>query len=507
MHLRSRLPLIFALCLAAPATRAQEPAPKAPEQDAPAQPPVQDAAAQPPVQDAAPQPTPEDEQKKVIKTQFQVLKFKEDYSALGQPNVESDLWFPQIKWIELAEGWHVSFGGQWRFMEKDEVNKSLTGAFPDHNEYTLLRTRVYGDLRIQDDARVYVEGIGASIHGDKASDPPPAANDRDNWDFLNLFIDLLAPDYFLRLGRFQMSYGAERVIGPGDWANVMRTYDGGLFGFKGPGYSADFFVTHPVQIEPRSHDDPNISRHFSGVYSTMKVDDVHNADAYFLALNDDDDVVAGGNGDVRGLNIYTLGGRYTGKPAPFDYDAEVAIQRGNSSSDQVRAWMWAFVMGYTMSDLPGQPRVALDLDMASGDDNSTDGEKGTYNQLFPSTHPYFGYLDLIGRQNIKSFIPNIRWKLGDTAFFRAAWADFNLANDSDALYNTAGTATLFDPTGNSGNHIGHEWDFSLGWSPSFLAPHSSFLVGYSYLNPGNFVDHVGAGPRPQLVYFQYTFNF
>jgi hypothetical protein len=55
--------------------------------------------------------------------------------------------------------------------------------------------------------------------------------------------------------------------------------------------------------------------------------------------------------------------------------------------------------------------------------------------------------------------------------------------------------------------VGQEWDFTLGIKPSFLAPHSEFLFGYSYFNPGDFVENTGGGSRPQLAYVQYTFTF
>jgi Alginate export len=516
MHIHRRLfPVLALLSLAAPALAGDgivAPAQNAPPQNAPPQtPPPQNAPPQTaPPQTAPPAEAPtaqETPQKKLIKAQFKVLRFQEDWSYLGDPNVESDLWLPEIKWIELADGWNLTAGGQFRWREENQVNKNLLGNFAEHNSFSLIRERVFADLHIDDDFRFYVEGINASEHGNTSSDPPPASNARDNWDYLDLFVDLLAPDFYLRLGRFQMAYGKERVIGVGDWANVSRSWQGGLISIKSTNMVTDAFFTHPVIIEPRSADKINASQHFSGVYNTWKLNDSDVLDGYLLALNDDDDVVVAGNGNPGSLNVYTLGTRFAGKSGSIDWDGEVAAQGGNSSNDTIRAWMWSIASGYTMSDLPGVPRVALDVDVASGDSDPTDGGEGTYNQLFPSTHPFFGYMDLVGRQNIISVIPNVRWQLGDTAWFRAAWCDFNLQNRHDSLYNAQGVATLTDNTGNSGNHVGQEWDFTLGIKPSFLAPHSEFLFGYSYFNPGDFVENTGGGDRPQLFYMQYTFNF
>lgn len=45
-------------------------------------------------------------------------------------------------------------------------------------------------------------------------------------------------------------------------------------------------------------------------------------------------------------------------------------------------------------------RVWAWYDFASGDSDPTDGEIGAFNQLFPLGHKYFGFLDLMARQNI-----------------------------------------------------------------------------------------------------------
>jgi len=446
-------------------------------------------------------------QKKMIKTQFKLLRFQEDWRGLKDPDATTDHWLPAIKQIELAEDWDLSLGGQVRYQVKDQVNRNLLGNQPGHVEYSLLRTRLHGDLRIQDDARVFVEMLGASIHGN-SGDPPPLAIDRQNWDFLNAFIEFIgSPEFKFRVGRTEMLYGAQRLIGPADWKNTRQNFDGGVLTNVFDNMSTDVFLTHPVVVDPRNLDENNSSRLFSGVYNTWSLEGGRAVDAYLFNLNDDDPDFTGGNGTAGDLDLYTVGGRFAGKAGPWDWDGEAAMQRGHFARDTIRASMWAFSGGHTLGDLPGAPRIGLDLDWASGDGDSTDGTHETFNQLFPSAHAFFGYLDLVGRQNIVSVKPNMRWKLGETAWFRAAWMDFNLQNDSDSLYNSAGAATLTDTGGASGNHVGHEWDFTLGWNPGVLAPHSDFQVGYSYLNPGDFVDNLGAGPRPKLLYFQYTFTF
>ena len=54
-------------------------------------------------------------------------------------------------------------------------------------------------------------------------------------------------------------------------------------------------------------------------------------------------------------------------------------------------------------ELPMNPQFWLRYDFASGDNNLNDGERNTFNQLFPFGNYYLGWIDRVGRQNIHDF--------------------------------------------------------------------------------------------------------
>lgn len=62
------------------------------------------------------------------KAMLKTLRFQEDRSALADPDVVTDHWYPGIKYIELGEDWTASFGGQARLRMHSEKNRALTGA-------------------------------------------------------------------------------------------------------------------------------------------------------------------------------------------------------------------------------------------------------------------------------------------------------------------------------------------------------------------------------------------
>ncbi len=504
MLVRTHFVPCLAVLLLAPRLAARDETPGAPP--APAAPPVASAS----TDGSAAAALPEDEspavtlEQKTLKTLFKNLRFDEDWSALKDPETQTDHWFPGMKYVEMTDGSYASFGGQVRARWAAEQNRNLKGGVvPHNNDYELLRMRLHGDFHIENVARVFVELISAHILD---RDAPPAPSDRNQLDFENLFVELLGDGYVLRGGRFEMSYGAQRLVGSGDWANIRRQFEGVLARIKSGDWSTDIFMTSPMVVNDDHKDKANTSRDFEGVYSTLKIDANTGLDLYGLRFDEDGHAFTDSNGSLGGQDCRTVGARYWGKQDAMDYEAEVGHQFGNFGSDGIDASMATARAGWTLES-ECKPRVGIDLDWASGDSDPTDGTRETWNQLFASTHPFFGYLDLIGRQNIISVMPSVSCKVGDTATFRASYSDFHLANDHDSLYGTNGAPVLTDATGKSGNNVGSEVDLTLAWTPPATAPHGEVLVGYSVFSPDRFVERLGDGQSANMLYLQYVFTF
>ena len=461
------------------------------------------APAAAPAEDPARTATGEEAQK--LKTLFKNLRFEEDWTALADPAVETDHWWPWMKYAEITPGWSLSFGGQLRYRYMSEGNRSLKGTVPGQNTYSLYRERLHAEMRAGDDARIFVEVLNAGIRG-SSTDPAPI--DRQTYDFQNAFVEWMSdPDLRLRLGRTELQYGAQRFVSPLDWANTRRTFDGGVLQTRMGDWKLDLFLTHPVMVDQRVGDQPTRNQAFGGAYGTWAIDKDRLLDTYLFLLNDNHAAYASGDGSKGALQLYTLGARYAAKTGDIDYEGEAAHQFGTSAGDTVDAWAWTARGGWTLADTTFTPRLGLDLDYASGDSDPTDSRKETFNQLYPLGHAWLGYLDLVGRQNIFAIMPNATFKTTDTTSFRAAWSRFELVNRHDSLYNAGGKPSLTDTTGSSGSHVGDELDLTLAWKPRDLAPHGEFLFGYSYFFPGAVADNLGDGDSANLVYVQYTHTF
>ena len=208
-------------------------------------------------------------------------------------------------------------------------------------------------------------------------------------------------DTHARLGRTDLKYGAQRLISPLDWANTRRTFQGGVISQGHDVGTVDVFVTKPVNKRTYDLDHSDNSRWFSGIYSNFELDDGAGIDVYGLSYNETTTGKAtAGDGSGGTFDIYTVGARAFMDEGGFDAEAEVAQQFGQFAGDDVDAAMFTARSGYTFEDTTYTPRVGLDLDWASGDDDPTDGDKGTFNQLFPLGHRWLGFADIVGRQNV-----------------------------------------------------------------------------------------------------------
>jgi hypothetical protein len=430
--------------------------------------------------------------------------FDSDFRYLEKPdNKQHDLFDP-LKRIHLGDDWLLSTGGSFWVRHMHEVGSRLSGR---NNTYDLVRTRVYGDLWYRDQFRLFAEYLDAHSF---SQDLPPLVIDVNRSDMLNLFADLKElelgekPVYF-RIGRQELLYGSQRLITTLDWANTRRTFQG-IKGFRpGEKLDVDVFWVQPVIPDPSNFDSVDDDQNFVGIWTTYRPKKGHFFDVYYLNL-DQAQSVAVGRGNVQGnFNVSTIGTRYVGDYRQVLFDAEGMYQFGGWANQSIAAGAYTVGLGYHFAKLPMNPQFWVYNDWASGDHQPGLGStRGTFNQLFPFGHYYFGFLDQVGRQNINDFNMQL-------AFYPLKWITtlvqyhhFRLDSAKDALYNAAGRPLRRDPTGRAGGEVGDEIDFLVNFH---VGTHQDLLIGYSKLFAGEFIQRTGSPLSPELFYFQYGFRW
>jgi len=436
---------------------------------------------------------------------FLNLRYDEDFSYLdGEPGSYKSDFFDPIKNLHLGPDWRLSLGGEFRFQMESETNKAFGATEPANDTFQLYRFLIHTDLKYRKLFRVFFQGIEAF---DEDRDLALRPLDENQWDLQQLFFDLRflgeESPWTLRAGRQELNYGYQRLVSPLDWANTRRRFDAVKVFAKYERWDFDFFYAKPVLVQREQRDRYDEDFDFYGAYTTYKGIPRHGIDAYLFAVDNVGNSV-NPNGRAGDKSTYSLGGRFWGKSAGFDYDVEAAGQWGHWAGDTVCAWAVALDGGYTF-EARVKPRIGAGFDWATGDGSPTDGKVQTFDQLFPLGHKYFGYLDLVGRQNIIG--PNLNvtaWPVPDKVQAGVAWHYFWLADDSDALYNAAGAATRRDASGGSGKEVGSELDLTVSWK---IDVHSSLLVGWSHFWDAGFIQNTGLSENADLFYVQYAFKF
>jgi hypothetical protein len=268
--------------------------------------------------------------------------------------------------------------------------------------------------------------------------------------------------------------------------------------------------------EPNVGDDDQT---FGGVYDVIALPNVLKGantklDLYGLALVQnarpaDPSAAPGVLAIGADTDTYTVGARFSTQPKPWDLDVEADYQFGKAGPGDISAWSFAVEAGYTLVKRDLSPRLCLGFDIASGDDDPTDVDKQTFNQLFPLGHAYFGYIDVVGRQNIIDLHPGIELTLLSEKPFskkvtlRTDYHMFWRESDDDALYNAAGGVQRAD-NGSDATFVGSEIDLLLNWQ---VDRHWTFYAGYSHFFAGDFLQETGPSDDIDFLYAALQLTF
>ena len=448
-----------------------------------------------------------DGDKPKAKAKFSYLRYDEDFSYLdGDP----DSYVPDrgdfLKNISLFDDWRLDTGGEFRVRVESRSNAGFGARPRTQNTQQFYRYMVHFNVKYRDVFRAFVQGAVIDAEDQDGPFNPIAEN---HGELQQLFFDYRpfgeGSSLVIRVGRQELNYGVERLVSPFDWASTRRRFDAVKVFSHTDLWDLDAFYAKPVPVRREQRDRFNEEFDFWGVYTTYKGIPGHGLDLYFLGIDRTEDTL-NPNGRVGDQSIFTLGSRFWGKTAGVDYETELSGQWGKWAGDTVQAWSWAFNTGYTFEDVGCKPRIGAGFDWASGDEDPYDGKVGTFNQMFPLGHAYFGFLDLIGRQNVTAVNVNMSaWAIPKKVKAKLTFHSFWLNADKDSLYNAGGAPTLRDSLGTSGEQLGHELDLTVNWK---INNHSSMLFGYSHFWNDGFINNlIISSDDPDFVYLQYQYRF
>lgn len=321
----------------------------------------------------------------------------------------------------------------------------------------------------------------------------------------------------LRAGRQTLIYGEERLIGPLEWVQNARTWDGVRVLLGDEKRGVDLFWARRVQFE--GPDDHNRNRPVDqvdlfGAYGALTRFPFR-FEPFWLVRHDDNDLRKGEQGVSRRLLLVHSPGARLVIDAPekvVTLTTEGAYQFGRRGPDDVSAFGIAQrVLCRMLEPLRPLTEIELEYIYGSGDENPTDGTSETFDNFYPTNHKFYGEQDFASWQNIHDVEVTARFALGKVPFrapppqpakgapkppvWERALATlpppvvpvtleigahgFWLASDQDAWYNAALKAVRRDPTGKASRELGQEIDVVLRAGPVYF--------GYAHFFAGGFI--------------------
>jgi hypothetical protein len=331
-----------------------------------------------------------------------------------------------------------------------------------------------------------------------------ASNMRDFFDVRQAYLRLDIAKTTTFVGRQEMRFGDERLIGISNWTNNSRTFDVIRTVIGNPENHIDLFSGSVVQVRPTQLDTARGGFDLHGAYATLTtlVPQVR-LEPYVLMKTPK---VTSRQGIVGRETLVAPGIRMTGKlPAHFDYSLEGVLERGAFANDSIRASGGYVKAGYTLQFLPWRPHIQAEYDYASGDPRRNPSVVRTFDQFFPSNHDVFGLTDVFGWQNIVQKRLNIDLHPAKSLYVLLHGETLDVASTNDSVYSSGGGVLVHPPSGGFGsNRIGTEVDGALqyAWKRVPLL----WELGIGHFWPGALMSANNHDTQLTLAYFQLTYR-
>ncbi|MCK4631671.1 MAG: alginate export family protein [candidate division Zixibacteria bacterium] len=356
-----------------------------------------------------------------------------------------------------------------------------------------LRTRVGIEADIKGNTRAFVQfqdsrQFGGKTHeGDQASG---GTNAGVNVDLHQAYIEidrLWFDGFGVKVGRFELNFGNQRVLGGAGWSNVGRSWEGLMHWYDTDKMKLSGFMVKRIErTEPRPRvTGGNADYDIWGIYYQNKR--LH-LDLFALLDSDAYERLP----HFNRLSRFSFGTYYAREHKHMDYTLNAVVQTGKDGRTKIRrdisAYMVNFEAGYNF-DTPTSPRLAIGFDFQSGDETNDDKIE-SYNNLYYTGHKFNGYMDYFLSSATSGNVPAGAGLIDLMAKGSCRpWPDWAVA--LDIHYFRTDVKYTWDPDDNprtnntvTGTDLGIELDltvktksvpgFDLVWGVSYFLPEDRF---------------------------------
>lgn len=330
------------------------------------------------------------------------------------------------------------------------------------DSYTELRTRLGVLFSADENISGLFQIQDSRVYGTENS----TLSDMSNIDLHQAYFEI--KNFFdlplnLKLGRMELSFGPQRLIGAVGWSNVGRSFDGGVLKLNTDKYDVDFFS---AKIAESSQ--PGDTNDFSllGFYGNIKSSNNYKIQPFIIGEFE----------TGTDFNRYTAGIYVNGNLGNLSHELEGAYQFGSMSETvDIAAYMFALNLNYSFIG-DAKPAFGIGIDYLSGDDGEDTEKYKVFNTLYATNHKYYGYMDFFIN------IPANTLSLGlMDVHAKAEISPIEKLKTAIAFHIFNSNEDFRLPDDKTSNSFGSEIDLTLIYSYN---QNVKFQGGFSFFTPG-----------------------
>ncbi len=369
----------------------------------------------------------------------------------------------------------VSFSGQIR-QRFEMSNLGFDGAASTNVNW--LRSRLNVKFTPSEDVAGFIQIQDTRMFGEESGGLKDDKNDLDLHQAYFTVGDVYGLPVNLKVGRMEVIYGPQRLIGAVGWSNVARTWDGAVAKVNTGSFKVDLFHLKEAEAENPGDDG---DKNFTGAYGDMKVSD-QTIQPFVLWQHGDD------------RSRFTGGFYAKGNFGDIHHETEFAYQTGDiDAKTKAAAMMFALNVGMKVGDID----ITAGVDYLSGDDASTADVNENFDTMYATNHKYYGFMDYF---------------LATTGYNGVGLMDIHVRTAMTLMEGTSlkVAAHMFRATqdytlsgGGTARNYGQEVDFTLATKYN---ANISYVVGASVALPGEIFKDVEGDKMSTWFYLMTIVN-
>lgn len=290
--------------------------------------------------------------------------------------------------MALGQGTDIKLSGQVR--QRSEMSGKDFADSTEVSSATVQRTRLNLSFTTAAGDQAFLQVQDTRTHGSETSTLTDGSADMlDIHQAYFLIKNVGGKSLSVKIGRMELAFGNQRLVGAVGWHNIARAFDGTQFTYSKGNIKADAFYMKEVEAGAAG----NVGdKDFRGVWIDSKwsipgLVNSTNIDGFFLNQKQDETF------NVNTVGIFSKGSYGLVGGIKLTQEIDFALQSGAlNDSTNMNASLIGVRVGLVLGGMAIKPSIGVGYDLVSGNDPTT-SDNEAFNTLYATNHKFYGFMD------------------------------------------------------------------------------------------------------------------